>query len=71
MRTSIRDFNIVLWISLILCVLLLLGNPLPPAAVVLVALIILLNLTILCWLFFYGWIFGKCSISARRSGWQL
>ena len=52
MRTSIRDFNIVLWIPLILCVLLLLGNPLPPAAVVLVALIILLNLTILCWLFF-------------------
>lgn len=52
MRTSIRDFNIVLWISLILCVLLLLGNPLPPAAVVLVVLIIMLNLTILCWLFF-------------------
>lgn len=52
MRTSIRDFNVVLWISLIFCVLLLLGNPLPPAAVVLVVLIILLNLTILCWLFF-------------------
>ncbi len=51
MRTSIRDFNLVLWIFLILCVLLL-GNPLPPTAVVLVVLIILLNLTILCWLFF-------------------
>lgn len=34
MRTSIRDFNVVLWISLILCVLLLLGNPLPPAWII-------------------------------------
>lgn len=51
MRSSIHDLNLLLLISLILCVFML-CHPLPLPAVALTLLIILLNSMILCWIVF-------------------